>query len=180
MKRTGFPVRFATAFLVAGLLAGPALAAPAAGDAKATADAPAAPPAIVATLSGDALAALLKVHGATLRGRESMSDGSPVLLLQAPSNTSFAAFLEGGGAILQLRAAWGGLDLKPADMNEWNAQYRFTRAWLDDDGDPVLAMDIDITGGVTPARLDDALDTFLRLSLPTFEQFLARRVMGRP
>jgi hypothetical protein len=173
MKRTGFAARFVTVLLVAGLLAGPALAAKAATD-----DVPSGSPAIVATLSGDALLGRLQAHGATLKGRDKLPDGSPVLYLEAPTDTTFAAFVEGGGAILQLRASWGGLDLRPADMNEWNAQYRFTRAWLDDDGDPVLAMDIDITGGVTPARLDDALKTFLGLSLPTFEQFLARRVMG--
>lgn len=176
MKRTRFPARFTAACLVAGLLAGQALAAPAA----TKADASSAPPAIISSVTADTLLVLLQAHGATLLGREQMADGSPVLLMRSRSDTTFAAFIDGSGAILQLRASWGGLDMTPAAMNAWNEQYRFTRAWIDEDADPVLAMDIDITGGVTPARLDDALQTFLRLSLPGFERFLGQQVLGAP
>lgn len=171
MQPTRFPVRIATACLLAGLLAGPALAAQPA----VQAEDPAASPAIISSVTADTLLVLLQAHGATLLGREQMANGSPVLLMRSRSDTTFAAFIDGSGAILQLRASWGGLDMTPAAMNAWNAQYRFTRAWIDEDADPVLAMDIDITGGVTPARLDDALQTFLRLSLPGFERFLGDR-----
>jgi hypothetical protein len=38
-------------------------------------------------------------------------------------------------------------------INEWNAGKRYTRAYLDKDGDPVLEADLDLEGGVSPRAL---------------------------
>ncbi len=45
-------------------------------------------------------------------------------------------------------------------INEWNMTKMFTKAYLDQDGDPVLEMDVDLDGGITEARLRDAIRTF--------------------
>ncbi len=45
-------------------------------------------------------------------------------------------------------------------VNAWNRGYRFSRAYLDRDGDPVLQSDLDLEGGVTEERIKDFLRTF--------------------
>ncbi len=46
-------------------------------------------------------------------------------------------------------------------MNEWNKTRRFTRAYIDKDGDPVLEMDIDLdTGGISQNLFKEYLSTW--------------------
>jgi hypothetical protein len=50
----------------------------------------------------------------------------------------------------------GFLDLKPSleDINDWNFNKRFSRAYLDGDQDACVEMDLDLVKGVTPEYLD--------------------------
>jgi hypothetical protein len=43
-------------------------------------------------------------------------------------------------------------------VNDWNRQYRFGRAYLDNVGDITIEMDVNLWGGVTPKNLDDTFD----------------------
>ena len=52
-------------------------------------------------------------------------------------------------------------------VNEWNRTKRFSRSFIDDDGDPVLQLDLDFAGGVTRTRIVDFLQT-CRQSLATW------------
>ncbi len=61
---------------------------------------------------------------------------------------------------IQYRFAVGGTNVTLQDLNEWNKGKLFTKAYLDDDGDPVLEMDVDLAGGVTIARIKDSIRTF--------------------
>jgi len=49
-------------------------------------------------------------------------------------------------------------------VNAWNTSRRYSRSYMDRDGDPVLELDLDLTGGITEARIRDFLLT-CRLSL---------------
>ncbi|HEX8468049.1 MAG TPA: YbjN domain-containing protein [Allosphingosinicella sp.] len=52
-----------------------------------------------------------------------------------------------------------------ASINEWNRKNRFGRAYLDDEGDPLLSMDIDLDdGGVSPALFTDNLEFWTAVS----------------
>jgi hypothetical protein len=56
-----------------------------------------------------------------------------------------------------------GFDKKGAtsleSINEWNRKNRFGRAYLDDEGDPLLGMDVDLDdGGLSPALFADNLE----------------------
>jgi hypothetical protein len=44
-------------------------------------------------------------------------------------------------------------------VNQWNTEKRFSRSYVDQDGDPVLDLDFDMDGGVTYQRLEDFLAT---------------------
>jgi hypothetical protein len=52
-------------------------------------------------------------------------------------------------------------------VNHWNASKRFSRTYLDDDGDPHLELDLDLAGGVTHDRILDYLRT-CKVSLSTW------------
>ncbi len=57
---------------------------------------------------------------------------------------------------------------KPLEaVNEWNKGYRFTRAYIDNDGDVAIESDLNLGGGVSSANIS----TFIRIfaiSLKTF------------
>jgi hypothetical protein len=50
----------------------------------------------------------------------------------------------------------GFLDIKPSfeDINDWNLNKRFSRAYLDQDNDACVEMDLDLVKGVTAEYLD--------------------------
>lgn len=54
-------------------------------------------------------------------------------------------------------------------VNEWNQKRRFSRAYLDEDGDPVLEADLDLAGGVA----DEAIRAFLDLFEASLRAFAA-------
>lgn len=57
-------------------------------------------------------------------------------------------------------------------INDWNRTTRFSRAYLDDDGDPVLELDLDLVGGVTEARIQD----FIKTCYVSFKEFENRNI----
>lgn len=56
-------------------------------------------------------------------------------------------------------------------INDWNRNYRFTRAYLDSDENPVLQSDFDLTGGVTEENAREWIRTFVT-SLGKFKSHL--------
>jgi hypothetical protein len=51
------------------------------------------------------------------------------------------------------------IDSTPARLNEWNSKNRFTRAFIDKENDPVLAMDLDLDHqGISRANFGEYLD----------------------
>lgn len=75
-------------------------------------------------------------------------DGMRAMLLVADDEESvqfYAAFGDGNGT---LRKA-----------NDWNKSKRYSRTYLDGDGDPCLELDPDLEGGVTAERIESFLTT---------------------
>lgn len=58
-----------------------------------------------------------------------------------------------------------------AKVNQWNADKRFSRAYLDDDDDPVIELDLDLEGGITQERLIDFITT-VRHSVAGFRKHI--------
>lgn len=56
------------------------------------------------------------------------------------------------------RASFSAEGLSAADMSEWNRTKRFGNGYLDEDGDPVLEMDVNLYGGVSPTNMHDNVD----------------------
>jgi hypothetical protein len=60
---------------------------------------------------------------------------------------------------IQFRAAWtnpGTVTLE--DMNRWNQDKRFGKAYLDMENDPVIEWDVNLFAGVSSRNLDDTFD----------------------
>ncbi len=56
-------------------------------------------------------------------------------------------------------------------INEWNKTKRFSRAYIDDEGDAVIEADLDFAGGVTKETIEEFIKTF-RGSVQLFTQAL--------
>lgn len=59
----------------------------------------------------------------------------------------------------------------PDRINEWNRTKRFSRAYLDREGDPIIESDIDLEGGVTRDAMVAWIRTFA-VSLGAFNRML--------
>ena len=51
-------------------------------------------------------------------------------------------------------------DIPLAAVNDWNADSRFGRAYIDEAGDPVIELDLLLSGGVTAQTVKDYIDVF--------------------
>ncbi len=71
----------------------------------------------------------------------------PVILIVQAKNLQIAAVFSGRKATL----AW---------VNEWNRSKRFSRAYLDREGDAVLTSDLDLEGGVSRGAVREFVNTF--------------------
>ena len=61
------------------------------------------------------------------------------------------------------------MDLKK--VNEWNASKRFSRVYLDGDGDAVIEWDVDLEGGTTAGALKESIRTY-RMGVMAFARYL--------
>jgi hypothetical protein len=85
-----------------------------------------------------------------------MHDVSVLLLVASTKHT-----------VIQFKCSMTGTKATLRLVNAWNQKKRFTKAYLDDDGDPVLEMDLDLEGGVAEDRVRDSIKTFA-ISVRTF------------
>lgn len=66
--------------------------------------------------------------------------------------------LNNGKSIL-FKTSFRDTDATLQKVNRWNQTKRYSRAYLDEDGDPVLELDLDLVGGATKARIIDYFRT---------------------
>ncbi|OQC30166.1 MAG: hypothetical protein BWX66_02132 [Deltaproteobacteria bacterium ADurb.Bin058] len=56
-------------------------------------------------------------------------------------------------------------------VNEFNKNMRFAKAYLDDDKDPAVELDLDLDGGITEDRLIDFITT-VRILVTKFREHI--------
>jgi tetratricopeptide (TPR) repeat protein len=71
-------------------------------------------------------------------------------------------FLGDDGRSLQFHAAFTDGQVTLAAVNEWNRTKRYSKSYLDDDGDPHLELDLDCSGGISEDRILDFFHTCRR------------------
>jgi Putative bacterial sensory transduction regulator len=59
---------------------------------------------------------------------------------------------------IQFATAWAGAEVSEEKINEWNKTKRYGKAYLDDEGDPHLEMDVNIHLGVSEENLSDTFE----------------------
>lgn len=71
---------------------------------------------------------------------------------------------------IQFSTGWARQNKIPmSEINEWNAKKRFGKAYLDNEGDPRLEMDVNLDEGVSRLNLEDTMDYWSKL-LDAFKQ----------
>jgi hypothetical protein len=76
--------------------------------------------------------------------------------------------LDNGNTDAQLYFALGDVQTTAAKMNAWNKKKRFSRAYMDDDGNPALESDLNFDGGIT----EDNIKTFIKLYRSLMKSFV--------
>lgn len=104
---------------------------------------------------------LVRNHGTGELERD--ATGDPMIVAQTGGIRYVVYFYDCDASSLcksiQFRAAWNAPgEYSMRDMNEWNRDRRFAKAYLDDDSDPTLEMDVNLDFGVTRDNLDDTID----------------------
>ena len=57
------------------------------------------------------------------------------------------------------------------EMNLWNAENRFTRAYMDEVGDPILEMDVLLYGGLSETAIAERVRTW-QLAMTDFMDYM--------
>ena len=114
---------------------------------------PAAEASVLQSISRDQLTALMAEEGYSTSIDK---DGDIVWKIEGFKSY---LFILDDGAALQFHSSFinDGATLKK--INEWNQSKRYSRSYLDDDGDPTLELDLDLAGGITRERIKDYLKT---------------------
>ena len=76
---------------------------------------------------------------------------------------------------IQFYAGWKreGRSITVKQMNSWNQTKRFAKAYLDDQNDPVIEMDVNLQGGVSRKNLEETFDLWI-YSMGKFEASLQK------
>lgn len=144
-------VRSGPAFLAVALIA--LAAATAAGAARAEQPAGGRLLPVIERISGPVLVTIMEAEGYAV----SLDEDADVVWKIEGLRTLIQ--VDPDGDSLLFRAAFGDGNATLERVNAWNGTKRFSRSFLDDEGDPVLELDLDLTGGVTLERLTDYLLT---------------------
>ncbi|WP_457630773.1 YbjN domain-containing protein [Oceanithermus sp.] len=107
---------------------------------------------------------------------DSENDGTPLIRLQIGDGYKAILFFydddpgQPGYESLQLYAGFS-VDGKIAlaTVNDWNYNYRFGKVYLDDELDPVIESDLDLSGGVA---LEGTLLVFIQNFEAAFDSFV--------
>lgn len=75
---------------------------------------------------------------------------------------------------LQFRAAWAADGMTHELMNEWNRTKRFGKAYLNQEGNPRIEMNVNLDYGVSWDNLDDTFDWW-RIAMEEFLEHLQSR-----
>ncbi len=120
-------------------------------------------------------------HFATILNRLTLSHEFPkpdlcVVQLDESTNMLIISYgpdseEKGEASSIKLRAAWGAKNLTPKAINAFNRKFRFVKAYLDHESDPVLESDLLIEGS-SLLCVQNTIKKFIE-KVNTFETFMA-------
>lgn len=154
----------AGSLVLAAALTAPGLAAQ---EGKGQGTATAAGGAVITTMTMNDLDGILRRMGYSFepiadkpRQRRFRLEGRPVVvtLSERGNNILLWSYVPGNGQVTM------------AKVNDWNKEKRFSRAYLDSDGDPNVEYDVDLDGGSTLGAVQEGIRTF-GLVLQAFQAY---------
>jgi len=110
--------------------------------------------AVITSITVSDLRSLLSEMGFEPRSLEGRSDAWAVQMADRPVLVTVGG--DGKNLLLWSYVQGGSLE----KVNQWNKEKRFSRAYLDGDGDANVEWDIDLEGGVTVAAVREGIRTF--------------------
>ncbi len=99
--------------------------------------------------------------------------GQPYRFKIKTGEDSLLVVLFNKGENMQLYAGWRDTAVSLTRINEWNRDKRFSKAYVDKDGDPCIESDIDLTGGLTEENVHEWIRTYRR-SLTSFQEHISK------
>ncbi len=139
-----------------------------------TGPAPATAQTLVDATQVDSIAAIAREYGEALVEKD--NTGDPMISGQI-ARTNYIVFFYGctEGAdctTIQFMSSYTNTDGVDAGViNTWNRDKRFGKAYLDDEGDPVVEMNVNLWSGVHENNLNDTFDWW-RVVLESFEEHI--------
>lgn len=115
---------------------------------------------VLGTITSSKLVGIMKKQGF-----EVSDDPNGILWMLDGARTKM--FVAKDGESIQFYVAFKESEANARKVNDWNKSKRYSKSYLDDSGDPCLELDLDLTGGVTEARIVDFLGT-CRLSMSSW------------
>ena len=109
---------------------------------------------VISSISVGDLRSLLSEMGYEPRSLEGQDNAGAVQMADRPVLIRVGG--EGKNLLLWSYVQGGSLD----KVNQWNKEKRFSRAYLDGDGDANVEWDIDLEGGVTVDAVREGIRTF--------------------
>ena len=159
-------MRFKSLILCAVFALGPVVAAQAAGAA----------PTILDGNSKDDILNLMRGYGSATLGTQDSGDPKISGKIDGQAYTMYFSNCTKSKDCEDIDLYAGYLDVKPAQdvINSWNRDKRFSRAYLDKDGDAGIDMDINLEHGVTNDNLDSTLSVWAQL-VKQFTTYIAAK-----
>ncbi len=123
----------------------------------------------------EAVAAIVRGFGSARIGKA--ADDTPMINGRIDGTRFAVYFYECNEKKVECRsvsfsASWATSAVSLEAVNEWNKVSRFGRAYIDDDGEPVLEYDVNLFLSVTEGNFEDSVDWW-RVVLQSFEQVVA-------
>ena len=114
-----------------------------------------APAALVTAEDPDVIVAMAKGYGSAILDKDRDGDPKISCRMDGKAYTIFFYGCSNGKncTSIQLWASWD-KKLEYNDVNAWNKKTRYTRAYIDEDGDFTLELDIMLRSGITEKSLD--------------------------
>lgn len=110
------------------------------------------------TLSMESVATALKSEGYAAELIPGEDGGDDSVLWKMNGFKSHIIPYDDGHSI-QFYVCFSGTSATLEKVNEWNRSKRFSRSYLDSEGDPCLELDLDLAGGIARDRLIDYFKT---------------------
>lgn len=113
---------------------------------------------IITQVTVEDIARIMKAEGYAVTV-EPAGDDSEADVLWKLDGSKCIIFTYDDGHAIQFYVGFTDTDATLREINDWNRTKRFSRSYLDDEGDPCLELDLDLAGGVTEARMQDFFKT---------------------